>query len=639
LISNPVGIAIVAIAALVIGYNKLSESSERNIGVQDKLNKIHGQSEFAIVKVGLAQGKINKQVNDYLNLSPKQQAALREEIANQKKLAEVTLNRLEAQRIAAVQQASEVNYYDKLAANVRSFVNVSEYASELSIAQSNRMKAASAQSAADIKKLRDAISGFDKELETINNKQTQSDEEKRATDEANAAAEADRRKKRSLALLELQKFRIEQQALALEEFVANTQEQNAVYTKQFEEGKITAEMLRDKIGDTGLEILNAQREASLARIRIAGVERNILLSNEELIGEERTKIIEEYGAKVSAIQKKLAKDLNIEELVPTLPSVDVDEVTKIEDDAVAASVKRMADFTAKYKENEEARTKLLKEEEEKRKAIREAGLAFAGEAINGFFELGAVFNERNLQELEVQKEKETALAGDNEEAKAKIAEDYDKRMAALRVKQAKADKVAALFNIALNTGIAITKAIAATPITFGLPFSAFALAQGAIQAAIVLAKPLPTYYKGRKGGAAEFAITNELGPELREHRGKYYLDPRPGPQLTYLEQGEKVYTNVETERMLNNIVEGDTNVKHVTNLSNSTAVISKQLNPAPQSNGAEMLAKRFTQQIGRLEQVIKNKKETHLEINKNGLEIYVTERNNKTEYINKRYRG
>lgn len=638
LISNPIGIAIVAITGLVLGFNKLSESSDRNIEVNGRLNKIHRASEFAMVQVGLAQGKINKQIEDYNNLSPQQQANLKKDIENQKKLALATLARLEAERLAAVKSAANINIYDKVAAAVLAGGNASLFAQNILEGQTKRMGDASDASIKDINKLRAAIQGFDKETEAINSKQKQREEENTAANAAAAEADDKARKKRQLALLELQKFRVEQQALALEEFAADAKAQNDIFQKQFQEGKITAEQLRDKIGDTGLEILNAQREASLARIRIAGIERNILLANEDLIGEERTKIIEEYSAKVTAIQKKLQKDLAIEELVPTLPDTDYESVAKIEDEAVAASVKRMADFTAKYKESEEARTKALKEEEEKRKAIREAGLEFAGNAINGFFELGAAFNERNLSDLEKQKEAETALAGDNEEAKAKIAEDYDKRMAALRIKQAKADRLAALFNIALNTGIAVAKSIAATPITFGLPFSAFALAQGAIQAAIVLAKPLPTYAKGRKDGEAELAITNELGPELREHKGKFYIDPRPGPQLTYLEKGEKVYTHVETERLLQDIITGDQNTKYITNLTNNTQTISKQLNPAPNLAAAELVARKVGQQMWRIETAIKNKKETHIGIDNNGFNTWVEEKNSRTVYLNKRYR-
>jgi hypothetical protein len=96
-----------------------------------------------------------------------------------------------------------------------------------------------------------------------------------------------------------------------------------------------------------------------------------------------------------------------------------------------------------------------------------------------------------------------------------------RKIAAEKIKQAKLDRATALFEIALNTSIAVSKSIAASPQTFGLPFSAFAIAQGLIEAGIVLAKPLPKYKRGGMVGGQ----SHEAGGTLIEaERGEFVVN-------------------------------------------------------------------------------------------------------------------
>ena len=83
-----------------------------------------------------------------------------------------------------------------------------------------------------------------------------------------------------------------------------------------------------------------------------------------------------------------------------------------------------------------------------------------------------------------------------EAKKQQIQEDSDKKAKAVEIEKAKAAKTFAIFNIALDTASAVMKAVAASPVTFGLPFSAFAIAAGLAQSAVVLSEPLPQYIDG-----------------------------------------------------------------------------------------------------------------------------------------------
>jgi hypothetical protein len=85
---------------------------------------------------------------------------------------------------------------------------------------------------------------------------------------------------------------------------------------------------------------------------------------------------------------------------------------------------------------------------------------------------------------------------------------YNKRVekldAELAEKQAQIDRENALrerrmkvFSIITDTAAGVAKAVAASPLTFGLPWSAFMLATGGVQLATVLSEPLPKAARGR----------------------------------------------------------------------------------------------------------------------------------------------
>lgn len=113
---------------------------------------------------------------------------------------------------------------------------------------------------------------------------------------------------------------------------------------------------------------------------------------------------------------------------------------------------------------------------------------------------------------------------DAEEAKEDAKKKYlsekemeDKKLE-LKRKAAAVEKAEAAFNIAMNTAMAIMRIWADVPkVDFGattIALTALASALGATQLAMVLAKPLPKYAKGRKGGKGEFAMVGERGAEM-----------------------------------------------------------------------------------------------------------------------------
>ena len=85
----------------------------------------------------------------------------------------------------------------------------------------------------------------------------------------------------------------------------------------------------------------------------------------------------------------------------------------------------------------------------------------------------------------------------------------------LKRKAAAVEKTQAAFSIAISTAMAIMNGLNTQPmIPLGIAMAAMAGAMGAAQLAMVLAKPLPQYAKGRNKGKGEYAIVGERGAEL-----------------------------------------------------------------------------------------------------------------------------
>ncbi len=196
--------------------------------------------------------------------------------------------------------------------------------------------------------------------------------------------------------------------------------------------------------------------------------------------------------------------------------------------------------------------RILYEEEKKRqdKAVEDAKRAeeektnLKYDSINALFDLGNAIGNNQISQLENQKEKELKAAGDNAKKKEKIEADYNKKVGEIRRNQAIADKVQALFNIGINTAQAITKATAQLG-AFGIPVITWIKILGGLQAAAVLAAPLPKFYKGVRNFKGGLAEVGEKGTELIETKSGMFLTPDKATKML-LPAGSNVYTHEKT---------------------------------------------------------------------------------------------
>lgn len=102
------------------------------------------------------------------------------------------------------------------------------------------------------------------------------------------------------------------------------------------------------------------------------------------------------------------------------------------------------------------------------------------------------------------------------------------------------------------------ESIAKLGLPAGIPFAAASVAMGALMAGLIMSKnPVPQYFVGRKGGKAEFALTQERGAEAiisKEGEIKTFGDNK-GAQMTWLDEGDSVLTASKTKQLVAQIKE------------------------------------------------------------------------------------
>ncbi|MBL6448577.1 hypothetical protein JMN32_19860 [Fulvivirga sp. 29W222] len=152
-----------------------------------------------------------------------------------------------------------------------------------------------------------------------------------------------------------------------------------------------------------------------------------------------------------------------------------------------------------YEANQERLKKQKKDEEDHQKYLErlwKAGNDLFDEAISSFSQIEQNKLDERLSTLERQRQVELKMAEENKDARDKINEEFDAKERKIKAKSARREQDLALFNIAIYTAQAVAKAISESPTTFGLPFSAFAIAQGALQVAAVKSQHIPKYKDG-----------------------------------------------------------------------------------------------------------------------------------------------
>jgi hypothetical protein len=274
-----------------------------------------------------------------------------------------------------------------------------------------------------------------------------------------------------------------------------------------------------------LAALEEQQKIELSFAKSLGLsELEIATRYAGLIGKVKTDI----AAQAIQDQINVIKTLEIEEgssLERRIELINIDAQKRI--DAAKGNASEIALINA---ETEQAITAENQAEFEKRIALTQEYSQAVLSAFNALNDLSKIASENRILDIESTQSKElaaidnsTLLERDKEKARVEANKKASAAIANEKRKQAVADKALAVFDIGINTAVAISKAVAASPLTGGLPFSAIAALIGAAQIAAVLAKPLPKF---EKGGLIGGKLHSQGGTMIEAEQGEYMVNRR-----------------------------------------------------------------------------------------------------------------
>lgn len=219
--------------------------------------------------------------------------------------------------------------------------------------------------------------------------------------------------------------------------------------------------------------------------------------------------------------------------------------------------------------------------------------------------LGQLATEQENQRIDAQKKQLQSLidAGAISDKQAKIrAQEIEIAERKARQRQAQREKQAAVFNALLAIPTAFLNGLSQG----GIYLAAIYAALAAAQAAIIIRRPVPKFFRGKKDNYSGPGIVGDMGSELVERNGRMFLYTKP--TQTYLNPADKVYTAAETRTILHN-----------TNISTTPAKEKQE----------RFDYDRFAKSIPKHSVAINIEKDFISEAVANGL--------NKTNYFNKRY--
>jgi hypothetical protein len=233
-----------------------------------------------------------------------------------------------------------------------------------------------------------------------------------------------------------------------------------------------------------------------------------------------------YEDNKKLLDKLLAKPLT-EKKLPDLPEIPKEEYI---DDGLDEMLEENKKKREKAVQDEIALAEMKKE-----KLIELSQQTFdtINAMVQASFERRFLALDEEAAKFEEAKERELQAAGDNDAKRQAIEAKYaskleaiEKQKKALKIKQFKAEKNAAIIQANIDIGMSILKTAATMGYPAAIPFIIAAGVLGAIQLAMIASQPIPQYFKGREDGPAELAIVGERGSEgIELPGGKTYLTP------------------------------------------------------------------------------------------------------------------
>lgn len=315
------------------------------------------------------------------------------------------------------------------------------------------------------------------------------------------------------------------------------------------------------------EATNAQKQSGEELVRLQNRLYSEYIKEEDQVvklGEKKVKLAEdaekaaqkELEARVNLVTEKRKLDEGAAELLNDFDNeyfkgLDeqlkyAEETYKKETEILDEQLKQEAKLRDDQREDQRKKDE---EELERKKEIAYGVL----ETVNFVGQLALESNQSELdqkaEQNATQRDWELQMAGDDADKKDAINKKYAEKEKQLKVEQAKQTKKVAMFNAAINFASALIAALTIPPPASFIAEAFTAVLAGA-QLIAIAAKPIPQFYKGTKNAPAGVISIAERGRELTETKtGKLLMFNKP--TITSGLQGAKIYTNEQTERIMN----------------------------------------------------------------------------------------
>lgn len=309
--------------------------------------------------------------------------------------------------------------------------------------------------------------------------------------------------------------------------------------RQDEAGKQSTDLL-SKYLDLQLELKKIDedrnkkiQEEALARQEKADAEYRKSLKN-------RRDLEAEAESKAEAERKKLQEQRIAERkalIEKELADFKTSLVKRRELEAEAEAIAEEERKAASEKRRQQRRAEIEQEialEKEKNESIKNAAIEVAQITADAIFQItnanrNASFN-ADIQKLEAQKARELKNKELTDAQKERIEARYQRQIAAIKTKQAQADKAAAISQAIINGALAITKLWVNPGFPTAIPMVAVVAATTAAQIAVIGAQKIPKFAKGTeyvKGGGTE---TSDSIPAMLS-KGERVIDAKTNKLL------------------------------------------------------------------------------------------------------------
>jgi predicted aspartyl protease len=328
---------------------------------------------------------------------------------------------------------------------------------------------------------------------------------------------------------EEEKKALEQQAIVIAEIRAKATADVAALEKTANE-----KLFKDK-----LDAAKAAEGATLQQ-QLAALEeqKTIELSFADKLGLSELEIATRYATAIGKVKTDIAaaaiqdqinviKTLEIEEgssLERRIALIRIDAQKRI--DAAKGNATEIALINA---ETEQAITAENQAETEKRIALAEQYAKIVTDSLGSINELSQMASETRIADIEAASEAELEAINNSDELerdkvkqRTALAKRTAAAVAAEKTRQARQDKALAIFEIGVNTAIAISKANTLLP-PANIPAIIAAAAVGAAQLAIAIAKPIPKF---EKGGLIGGKLHSQGGTMIEAEQGEYMVNRR-----------------------------------------------------------------------------------------------------------------